>query len=253
MADIRIELDDGRAVRTVTLDRPEKRNALTREMFDILIDAFSSEPPAAERVTVIQAEGPAFCGGVDLGQRAGNESDEGQSPLERLCDAIARYPLPVVAVVQGPAIGGGAMIALHCDLVVAVDDARFGNAAVQAGMTPAWAVSRQVLAAAGESLSRELLLLGDSIDAQRLAAAGVIARAVPAATLDAEAKRIVDRLTANAPLSLRAIKATLAARPYVERGHDAATALVERVQASADAKEGAAARRERRKPRFAGV
>jgi enoyl-CoA hydratase/carnithine racemase len=253
MEEIRIEVGAGGAVRTVTLNRPEKRNALTREMFDVLIDVFTSEPSERERVAVIRAEGPAFCGGVDLAQRATNDSEEGQSPLERLCDAIARYPLPVVAVVQGHAIGGGAMVALHCDLVVAVEDARFGNAAVQAGLTPAWGVARHILGVAGESIARKLLLLGDPIEARELARAGVISRAVPEQALKAEARQLVARLAANAPLSLRAVKATVAAEPYVEHAHAAVTALVASVQASADAKEGAAARSERRAPSFVGA
>jgi enoyl-CoA hydratase/carnithine racemase len=252
MGDLRIEVGAGGAVRTITLDRAEKRNALTREMFDVLIDAFTVEPPAQERVTVIAAEGPVFCAGVDLGQRAGNETSEGRSPLELLCAAVAAYPLPVVAVVQGHAIGGGAMLALHCDLIVAVEEARFGNAAVQAGLTPAWGVSRHILEIAGEALGRELLLLGDPIEATQLARAGVITAAVPEAALRGATRRIVARLAANAPLSLRAVKATLAARPFAERDHAEVTALVERVQRSEDAVEGGLARKERRAPLFTG-
>jgi enoyl-CoA hydratase/carnithine racemase len=251
--DVRIEVSDDGAVRTIVLDRPEKRNALTREMFDVLIDAFTDEPPAAQRVSVIRAEGPSFCAGVDLGQRAGNETGEGRTPLERLCAAIWSHPRPVVAVVHGAAIGGGAMLALHCDFVVAAADAKFANGAVQLGLAPAWSVSRRMQDVLGPALARELLLGGDAVTAERLADAKAIAAAVPAESLDAEAARVVDRLAANAPLSLRAVKATLAAEPWAERPHERVTALIERVQASDDAKEGVLARKERRAAAFRGV
>lgn len=253
MDDIRVELSADGARRTITLDRPEKRNALTREMFDVLIDAFGDDPPPEQRVTVLRAEGPVFCAGVDLGQRAGNETGEGRTPLERLCAAIWRHAQPVVGVVQGSAVGGGAMIALHCDFVVAAEDAQFANGAVQLGLTPVWNVTRRIQDVAGAALARELLLGGDGVPAYRLARAHVIARAVPAEQLDDVAEQVVARLAANAPLSLRAVKATLAADTLVERGHERVTRLIERVQGSADAKEGVLARKERRAPVYRGV
>lgn len=247
---IRSERDD--AVRTITLNRPEKRNALTREMFDVLIDAFEGQPAPAERVTVIRAEGTVFCAGVDLGQRADNPAGAGESPLERLCDAIRRYPLPVVAVVQGHAIGGGMMLALHCDFVVATEEARLGNTAVQLGLVPAWEPTRRILDAVGATLARELLLLGDPVPAGRLAGSHAIAGAVPAAQLDAAVDVVVTRLASNAPLSLRAVKATLNADAYVEAEHPAADDAIARAQASEDAVEGVSARKEKRDPQFAG-
>jgi enoyl-CoA hydratase/carnithine racemase len=247
---IRCEWDG--AVRTITLNRPDKRNALSREMFDVLIDAFETEPALTDRVTVLRAEGTVFCAGVDLGQRADNPSAAGQSPLERLCDAIRRYPLPVVAVVQGHAIGGGMMLALHCDFVVAAEEARLGNTAVQLGLVPAWEPARRVVEAIGVTLARELLLLGDPVPAGRLAAAHAIADVVPTDGLNAAADAVVSRLVANAPLSLRAVKATLNAGAYVEAEHPVADDAIARAQGSEDAVEGVAARKEKRTPQFAG-
>jgi enoyl-CoA hydratase/carnithine racemase len=247
---IRCEWDG--AVRTITLNRPDKRNALSREMFDVLIDAFETEPALTDRVTVLRAEGTVFCAGVDLGQRADNPSAAGQSPLERLCDAIRRYPLPVVAVVQGHAIGGGMLLALHCDFVVAAEEARLGNTAVQLGLVPAWEPARRVVEAIGVTLARELLLLGDPVPAGRLAAAHAIADVVPTDGLNAAADAVVSRLVANAPLSLRAVKATLNAGAYVEAEHPVADDAIARAQVSEDAVEGVAARKEKRTPQFAG-
>lgn len=252
MSEIIIRCEWDGAVRTITLNRPDKRNALSREMFDVLIDAFETEPALTDRVTVLRAEGTVFCAGVDLGQRADNPSAAGQSPLERLCDAIRRYPLPVVAVVQGHAIGGGMMLALHCDFVVAAEEARLGNTAVQLGLVPAWEPARRVVEAIGVTLARELLLLGDPVPAGRLAAAHAIADVVPTDGLNAAADAVVSRLVANAPLSLRAVKATLNAGAYVEAEHPVADDAIARAQVSEDAVEGVAARKEKRTPQFAG-
>lgn len=216
MDEIRFETDEAEAVRTITLARPEKRNALTREMFAALTEAFEREPPPTERVTVIRAEGPSFCAGVDLSQRDGNDAREGHTPLEVLCAAIWRYPLPVVAAVQGHAIGGGLMLLLHCDFVIAAEHAKMANSAVQRGMLPARDVIHRTRQVAGLPMARELLLIGDAIPASRLADAQVITAAVPAEQLGAEVDRVVDRLAANAPLSLRAIEATLSADEYVQ-------------------------------------
>ena len=200
MDDVRIESTREGAVRVITLARAEKRNALSMAMFEVLIGAFEQEPPPAQRLTLLRAEGPVFCAGVDLGQRAERAVAEGESPLERLCAAITGHQLPVVAAVQGAAIGGGLMIALHCDFVVAVDEAKVGNSAVQLGLAPPWPITRRVADAAGPALARELLIGGDLVPAERLAAAHVIAAAVPAAEFDAEVERIVERLALNAPL-----------------------------------------------------
>src|SRR5581483_6902388 len=109
MAKVRVTADG--AVRQVTLARPEKRNALDAEMLAELRAAFTAEPPPAERVTVIRAEGPAFCAGLDLRERGGGQV--GSSAIEAMLHAVELYPLPVVAVVQGDAIAGGNEVALH--------------------------------------------------------------------------------------------------------------------------------------------
>jgi enoyl-CoA hydratase/carnithine racemase len=252
MTEVLIETDEAGAVTTITLNRPEKRNALTREMFAALMEAFEAEPVPTARVTVLAAEGPSFCAGVDLGERSGNAAGPGESPLELLCEAVRNHPLPVVAVVQGAAIGGGAMLALHCDFVVAVEDAKIGNAAVQMGLVPAWLPARRIAETGGQALARELLLLGNIVPARRLADAHVIAAAVAPDELHAEVDRLVGRLAANAPLSLRAIKATLVAESFAAAPHPEADTAIARVQESDDAREGPTARREKREPQFTG-
>ena len=250
MPEVRIEERGDGAVRVLTLDRAEKRNALTLDMFRVLTAAFAAEPPPAQRLTLLRAEGSVFCAGVDLGERS--DEHDGESPLEALCRSVRAYPLPVVAAVQGHAIGGGFMLLTHCDVVVAVAEAKLGNAAVQLGLVPPWPLARRVQEAAGPALARELLVLGELVSAGRLADAGVIAAAVESERLDEEVAAVVDRIAANAPLSLRAIKATLTAPGFAAAPHDHADALLARARASEDAKEGVRARRERRDPSYTG-
>jgi len=192
-------------VRTVLLDRPEKRNAISRAMFDELIELFSAEPEEGERVTVLRSTGNVFSSGIDLNERL----QFGAPPLEEACEAIRHYALPVVGIVQGDAIAGGAFLAVACDFVVAADTASIWFSLVQIGLAPPFELSDGVRQLAGPALARRLLLHGDRVPFSVLAQHGVIAAAVPAGALEAEAGKIVSRLSTNAPASLRAIKATL--------------------------------------------
>ncbi len=254
MSDVIQVAVDG-AVRTVTLNRPEKRNALNGDMLNGLHAAFEVPPGNGERVAVIRANGPSFCAGLDLRERLGNAPIGGASPIEVVLHAIEHYPLPVVAVVQGDAIAGGNELALHCDFVVASTDARFGMSLAQIGLAPTWFLAKKLLEVAGPVATREVLLLGDPVPAARMHELNIIARAVAPAELDAAAQAIIDRLAANAPLSLRAMKALLVREMQFRDNiaHDDVDALVDAARASADAREGIAARLEKRQPRFTGT
>ncbi|WP_293676777.1 enoyl-CoA hydratase/isomerase family protein [uncultured Phenylobacterium sp.] len=250
MAKIKVAGQGG--VREVTLARSEKRNALDAEMLAALTEAFSGTPDPAERVTVVRAEGPVFCSGLDLRERGGGTI--GSSAIETMLHAIELYPLPVVAVVQGDAIAGGNELALHCDFVVASETARFGMSLAKIGLAPSWFLAKKLLEVAGPVGAREMLLLGDPIPARRMAEMGLIHRAVAPAGLESAARAAIDRLAGNAPLSLRAMKALMVrAMTYRDAiSHTDIDALVAAASASADAREGIAAMLERRPPRFEG-
>jgi enoyl-CoA hydratase/carnithine racemase len=245
----RVEIDG--AVRTVILTRPEKGNAMDAEMLRVLEDAFdpSPGPGAAERVAVIRAEGRVFCAGLDLRGSLGKDQD-----VETLFHRVETWPLPVVAVVQGAAIAGGNELALHCDLVVASSEARFGMSLAQVGLAPSWFLTKKLVDVAGPVATREILLLGDPLPAPRMAALGLIARCVSPDELETEATALIDRLVRNAPLSLRAMKATInrqmAFRDSI--AHADTDELVRAAMRSADAKEGVRARMERRDADFTG-
>ncbi len=241
-------------MRVVTLNRPEKRNALNAKMLAELQAAFSVEPPMAERVTVIRAEGPSFCSGVDLKERDTNGMAGSATAIEEMLHAVAMYPLPVVAVVHGDAIAGGNELALHCDLVVASTSARFGMSLAQIGLAPTWFLANKILEVGGPVFSREMLLLGDPVSSTRMAELGMILKAVDPKKLDDAATAVIFRVAANAPLSLRAMKAVLTRqmqfRDTIE--HDDVDAMVQAARQSTDAKEGIKARLEKRKPIFTG-
>lgn len=250
MAKIEIRLKG--AVRTVLLNRAKKRNALDAEMLDCLTAAFHKAPAPDERLTVIRAAGPVFCAGLDL--RVRREIQDGESSIEALLDSIEKYPLPVVALVQGDAIAGGNELALHCDIVVAATNARFGMPQAQIGLAPTWFLAKKLVAVLGPVATRKMLMLGEPIPASRMHELGAIAEIAPPEELEAKAGAIVERLAANSPLALRAIKA-IAVREMQFRDnipHADIDALVMQAIHSADAKEGMAARLEKRRPIFQG-
>lgn len=248
----KIEIESKGAVRRVRLNRPEKRNALDAEMLDELTAAFRVEPATDERVTVLCAAGSVFCAGLDL--RARKEIHDGESSIEALLREMEIYPLPVVAVVQGDASAGGNELALHCDIVVAAAGARFGMPQAQIGLAPTWFLAKKLVEILGPVMTRKMLMLGEPISAGRLYELGAIAEIAAPEELDVKAEAIVERLAHNSPLALRAIKA-IAVRERQFRDnipHADIDALVTQAGQSADAKEGVAARLEKRRPAFHG-
>lgn len=250
MSKVLVEIDG--PVRTITLNRPEKRNALDTETLDGLIAAFPDEPAADERVAVIRANGPSFCSGMDLSNKAAGLGQP--TSIETMLRRIELYPLPVVAVVHGPAIAGGNELALHCDFVVASTTAIFGMSLSQIGLAPTWFLAKKLMEVAGPVAAREILLLGDPLPSTRLHDLGIIARVAEPEALDDEAQSVIDRLAANAPLSLRNMKAMLVRQMAFRdaTSYDDLNADVKKVSASADALEGIKARLERRQPTFRG-
>jgi enoyl-CoA hydratase/carnithine racemase len=246
---VQVEIDG--PIRTVTMNRPEKSNALDGEMLRAMEAAFdpADGPGDEERVAVIRSVGRVFCAGLDLSGGISKDQD-----VEVLFDRVQSWPLPVVSVVQGAAIAGGNELALHSDFVVAAETAKFGMSLAQIGLAPTWFLTRKLMEVGGPVLTREILLLGDPVPAPRMAELGLIARCVPADELEDAAGAVIDRLVRNAPLSLRAMKATIKRQmghfDLIE--HADTDELVRSAMRSNDAKEGVRARMERRDPDFTG-
>ncbi len=256
MADeLRTTLDDH--VFTLTLNRPAKRNALTTGVIDEMRAVFTRVAADDDvRVLVIDAEGTAFCAGLDLTELSAQRADGAVKThaLEHALDILERCPKPTIAAVQGDAIAGGCELALHCDLRIAADTARFAMPLARLGISVPIALTWKLVDTIGEAATKEMLFTGEPVAADAALALGLVNRVVAAGDLESATRELANRIAHQAPLSLRAMKAFVQrlaeARRSVRR--DDLDALFERVQSSADAAEGLAALRERRPPAFRG-
>ncbi len=245
-------------VARVWLNRPARHNALSPELAAALTGAFHdlARDPAV-RVVVLGGRGPSFCAGADIdAMKAAAHAtlEENLAEAERfgaMFAAVAELQRPVVARVQGMALGGGVGLACACDLVVASDDARFGLSEVRLGIVPAL-ISPYVIRRLGDSRARELMLTGERIDAAAAARVGLANDVVPAAGLDAKVDERVAALLAGGPEAQTRIKALLARWTGAAREDYRAAlprALAE-TRSGAEAREGLAAFLEKRKPRW---
>ncbi len=238
------------AVRRVRLTRPEKRNALNPEMIAILTEAFTTPPQPGERLVLVEADGTVFSAGIDLRERDGTAA--GIKPFEEMLHAMETYPLPVIGKVQGAAIAGGNELALHCDLVVASKTAKFGMSPAQLGLAPSWFLCKKLQEVAGPVATRRILFLGDPLSAEEFYELGLISHVAEPDELDVATQKVVDRIAANAPMALKAIKSVLVRqmtfRDDIE--HADLDKVLGTVRESEDAREGIAAFLEKRKPNF---
>lgn len=204
---------DGRGVATLTLQRSEKHNALSRAMIDALQEATETIAANADiRVVVLVAEGTSFCAGGDLGwmqeQMAGDDAmkrDAARS-LADMLGALNTLPQPVIGRVQGNAFGGGVGLTCVCDIVIAADHAKFGLTETKLGLVPA-TIGPYVLARMGEAYARRVLMSSRIFNAQEATRLGVVAMAVPAAELDAAVAVEVAAYLQCAPGAVAAAKA----------------------------------------------
>jgi len=202
-------MDDG-AVRTVTVNRPDKLNALDRATLEALDMAFSeAAADPAVRVVVLTGAGPkAFVAGADIAEMNGLSAVQGRdfSLLgQGLMRRIERMPKPVIGKINGFALGGGLELAMACHLRVAAETARVGQPEVNLGLIPGFGGSQRLLRLCGRAAALELCLLGAPITAARAAQLGIVTEVVPAAELDSRVQALATQLAAAAPLALRGI------------------------------------------------
>ncbi|KAF1698435.1 enoyl-CoA hydratase [Pseudoxanthomonas jiangsuensis] len=248
---------DADGVRVITVDRPDKLNALDRQTLEALDAAFAAAADADQvRAVVLTGAGPkAFVAGADIAQMNALTPIEGRefSLLgQRLMRRIERLPKPVVAMVNGYALGGGLELAMACHLRIAADSARLGQPEVNLGLIPGFGGTQRLLRLAGRAAALELCLLGAPIDAARALQLGVVNRVVPAAELEAETMKLAAQLAASAPLALRGIldAVVLGGECPLEEGLQFETAQFGLLFASEDMREGTAAFLEKRRPQF---
>lgn len=191
---------------TVTLNRPERKNAIGPQMANELLWALAqADGDEAARVVVLQGAGGAFCAGGDFAQMMGGDSADAlpvKGDYADLLLAMARYEKPLVAKVRGPALGGGLGLAASCHFALAAHDAVLGTPEVHRGLFP-----MMIMAVLSRTVARrdllELMLLGEKLTAERAASLRLITRAVPAEQLDAEVTTLVTALASRSPTALR--------------------------------------------------
>jgi enoyl-CoA hydratase/carnithine racemase len=241
----------------ITLNRPDKRNALSLEVMGEVTEALRAAAEASDiRAIVIAGAGPAFSAGHDLGEMVGRDL----AFYQRLFDActvmmelIHQVPQPVIARVHGAAYAAGCQLVAACDLAVAAEGTRFATPGVKIGLfcsTPMVPVSRAV----GRKRALELLLTGEPIDAATAADWGLVNRVVPEAELDGEVDRLVDAVARSSPLTVGIGKEAFYAQIELDesRAYDLTKTVMSANSLAGDAQEGIGAFLEKREPHWTG-
>jgi enoyl-CoA hydratase/carnithine racemase len=259
MSTVGLEVDGGLA--TVTLRRPEARNAISTELALALAEAVEplATDPAVRAVVLTGAGELAFCAGADLKERAGFDDHDWfvqREAFRRGFAAVRRCPLPTVAAVFGYALGGGTELALACDLVVAAEDAVFGLPEVGLGLVPAGGGTQLLVRRVGRSVAKDLVLTGRRVDAAEAHRLGLVDRLVPAGPARAvsAARELAAEIAGNAPTAVRLAKwaLDLGADLAQEAAMEVEDQAWRRAVLSDDRREGIAAWNERRAPTWPG-
>lgn len=246
---------DDADIRTIALNRPERRNAITPEMREELIAAMNDAATSSSRVIVFRGAGETFCAGLDLSALQGMNN---KSAADHRADAqriaillrtLYELPKPTIAAVHGAAIAGGTGLATICDFTLAVPSAKFGYTEARIGFVPA-IVSAFLALQIGDKRSRDLLLTGRLFDANEAYRLGLVSEVVDADALDARVFALAQVLAGNSPQSLAATKRLLAAQNklWLDAAITQALDANAKARETADFKEGIASFLEKRKP-----
>jgi len=247
-----IRFDRGDAIATITMDRPERRNALSYEHIEELIDALGAIAKSDARVVILAANGPVFCAGHDYGDMVERDLAGFRQLFARCAEMmtlVQSIPQPVIASVQGIATGAGCQLVATADLAVASEQASFATPGGRGGWfcsTPMVAVSRAI----GRKRALEMLLTGDAIDAATAAEWGLVNRVVPAARLGEETEKLALAASRGSTASKAAGKQAFYAQIDLDQAH-AYTYASEVMAATAvapDGREAIASFFEKRKP-----
>ncbi len=252
---IRVTSEGG--VATVTLDRPERYNALGVGIVGELREAIEEIEGAGEvRAMILTGAGEkAFCSGADLKERAGMDPGERWAhnrSMVALAEGLARLQVPTIAALNGLAFGGGLEIALACDFRIAAEGARFALPEVGLGIIPGAGGTQRLPRLVGPTHAKELILTGRRITAERALEIGLVSEVVPAGSLMQAARSLAGEIAANSPLALAYAKASvdLASETTIEQGLRYETAAIRATLASEDYRIGLAAFAEKESPEF---
>ena len=260
MAHASVRLERDACVATITLDRPSVRNALDDASVGQLLDALRSvERDPVARVLKLAGTGSCFCAGVDLrtmrdmGRAPEAENLESSRRFARMLEVLHSLSKPTVALVQGPAIGGGVGMVACCDFAVASTAAFFRLSEVRLGLIPAM-VGPFLVEALGARAARKLMLSAERVDADRALGIGLVDEVCPPENLGQRAGEIVDRLLLGAPGAQAACKSLvqeIAGAPLDGAIHDRTASVLARQRASAEGRAGVQAFLQKRKPPWA--
>ncbi len=259
MAYTTIQLATDSSVATITLNRPDKRNAISYELIDDLRAALDEIVKSSAQILILTGAGKAFCSGMDLENL---KALTGRSPEQSLKDSeimaglfrsVYDFPKPTSAAVNGAAIAGGCGLATLCDFTLAVPEAKFGYTEVRIGFVPA-IVSTFLLRQVGEKHARDLLLTGRIIDAAEAYRMGLINEIVAAEKLVPRALELAAQLMENSPASLASTKRLLSDHARLELDAQIQAAIRENagIRSTHDFREGVSSFLEKRKPQWSG-
>src|ERR671932_447578 len=245
-------------VALVTINRPEKRNALNiqpREEGAAVLEELREDEEV--RVVVITGAGDkAFIAGADIGEFAGRTALTQRAVMlsRSLFTAVDTFPKPVIAMINGYCLGGGCELALACDLRIASETASFGQPEINLGIIPGGGGTQRLTRLVGEGKAMEMILTGEIIDAQTALLIGLVNAVVPAAHLEAKTMELANRIAEKSPVALRMAKEAvkLASRSTLEEGLRREIDLFALCFSSEDKEEGVRAFLEKRKPVFKG-
>lgn len=251
----------GASVAEVVLDRPDARNALSVEMCRGIVTALEEVRESGDaRCVLLRGEGRVFCSGADFKAVSGPGGLEFLPAFEEMLTAVAAFPLPVVASIQGAALGGGLQLATVCDFRIAADDAKLGIPAARIGIVVNFENVERLVRLAGVALAKEILMAARTLTGAEAEARGLVTRTVPAENLDTSARAFAEEVAGLSPQSVQGAKRAIGlverALSQARRTHLGEVAeiddLVAAAYESADLQEGLAATAERRPPRFEG-
>jgi methylglutaconyl-CoA hydratase len=246
-------------VATITLNRPEKRNAISFELIDDLLRALDEVAKSEAIVLIVTGAGKAFCSGMDLDNlkallgRSPEQNVKDSEAMVRLFRSLYEFPKVTIAAVNGAAIAGGTGLALLCDFTLAVPETKFGYTEVRIGFVPA-IVSTFLLRQVGEKQARDLLLTGRLFDAEEAVRLGLVSEIVAPDKLMERARELAALLMANSAASLRATKQLLTDHAGAELDAQIDSAIRENaaIRTTADFREGVISFLEKRKPVWTG-
>ena len=253
-----ILLETSNRISILTINRPDKRNALNQATRDEMVHALESlEKSTESRVLIITGAGDkAFIAGADINEFEGRTALMQREAMKglRIFAAIEEFPKPVIAMINGFCLGGGLETALACDIRVAADTAKLGQPEINLGIIPGGGGTQRLTRLVGEGNAMEIILTGEAIDAARAKEIGLVNQTVPAADLRNFVLSLAARIAEKSPIALRTAKEAVksAARMSLREGLEREMDLFCLTFGSEDKAEGVRAFLEKRKPDFKG-